>query len=31
MTTYSNATQKWVGAEMRRLGVAAPDCKLRKT
>jgi hypothetical protein len=31
MTTYSTATQQWVSSEMRRLGVGAPDCKVRKT
>jgi hypothetical protein len=31
MTTYSTATQQWVSGEMRRLGVSAPDCKMRKT
>ena len=31
LTTYSGATQRWVDSEMRRLGVAAPDCKVRKT
>jgi hypothetical protein len=24
-------TQRWIDSEMRRLGVSAPDCKVRKT
>jgi hypothetical protein len=31
LTTYSGATQRWIDSEMRRLGVSAPDCKVRKT
>jgi len=31
LTTYSTKTQQWIGAEMQRLGVTAPDCKVRKT
>jgi hypothetical protein len=31
LTTYSTATQRWIDTEMRRLGVTAPDCKVRKT
>jgi hypothetical protein len=31
MTTYGAATQQWVSSEMQRLGVSAPDCKVRKT
>jgi hypothetical protein len=31
MTTYSTATQQWVSSEMRRQGVTAPECKVRKT
>jgi hypothetical protein len=31
LTTYSAETQQWVGSQMRRLGVSAPDCKVRKT
>jgi hypothetical protein len=31
MRTYSTATQQWVDSEMRRLGIAAPECKVRKT
>ena len=30
LTTYSTATQRWIDTEMRRLGVTAPDCKVRK-
>jgi len=31
LTTYGTATQRWIDTEMRRLGVTAPDCKVRKT
>jgi hypothetical protein len=31
LTTYSADTQRWIAAEMQKSGVAAPDCKLRKT
>jgi hypothetical protein len=31
LTTYSGHTQRWIAAEMQRTGVAAPDCKARKT
>ena len=31
LTTYSSETQHWIAAEMKKSGVTAPDCKLRKT
>jgi hypothetical protein len=31
LMAYSGATQRWIDSEMQRLGVAAPDCKVRKT
>ena len=31
LTTYSGATQRWIAAALQNSGIAAPDCKLRKT
>jgi hypothetical protein len=31
LTTYSAETQQWIAAELKKSGVTAPDCKLRKT
>jgi hypothetical protein len=31
LTTYSSETQHWIAVEMKKSGVTAPDCKLRKT
>ncbi len=31
IATYSTETQRWIASELKKAGMTAPDCKLRKT